>query len=1636
MTQGNRLDPEFERRILQMIREEVHEASLFTATGDERGLYSHYYLITNQSPYSFLEVRIPYVIIARDGTKETGEMYIWNWNAFEGGQMCFQSHYKSSDFMVFQKDMTKIEYSLIKGAQNGTEEMTDKKMMNNSTVNAPTANPDTTLTHTGKWLEEHRIKIEALKERHANNDLTSQDAVDIERFSAKLDEVDRVLSSFEESLHEASFSVEDESVNGKWLYHCKMKNESPYDFSEVHVGCTLESKYGEKERVTMSITDWNAGCTERFDFYSQIPATDVYTIMPDGNDINYAIRQQEAAVSDNRSELLINSVGSAPEEGADSMPAVNSAFDAKYENWRNKLLDLGKRNRLINYKDTKMSTVKITSPSLNDLYRYFVTDEHAIVFPKERFVDGESVIDENSYIKTDKLPIDLPKALRNIRNKARTALEEQGINMLYLSFGFLRYTEAAHSKFEMRAPLVLVPARLTIESIVDPFVLSLHEDEITVNPTLVFKLESEYGITLPVIRDDEEIGQYLDRVRECVKQQGWPVEEEVSLGLLSFTKINMYSDLLKHEKDIKGNPIVQAISGDGPSKESEPENDGLLNFADYEFDDKLDPKNTFQIVDADSSQQEAIQLAKRGVSFILQGPPGTGKSQTITNIIAESLAAGKKVLFVSEKQAALDVVHKRLVSAGLEDFCLVLHSYKASKRAVLDQLQKTINLASKKAVLTDEVYRKLRELTYDRDSLNEYARQLHEAIPPLGKTIYQVNGIIANLEAYPNLVFDIDNVPAATPDDLAAYEIAINKYSYVTENLKDDFRTNPWKGAICENVTNEFLHDAGAFFPDLMEKLEKAKSVIEKINKETNIGVTSDFVGNSKALDIAAYLRTASLEVPVQWMQDAGPEVYLDEVKQAQSIQQAYFEKAELVLQKCRDAFETRNVTELRCIDDITNLQNDLSVLLIEDETYSRWHNRSNVEVLQLLSEAGRCQATINDTEKSILDEYDAGIFMLPYRDILARYRTEYTSFLKVFKASYKQDKKQVLSYRKEITGKITDNEILDVISRLEQHESGRQWFEDNRMLLDACFGENTVSGNSDLQAVFDKYSNYGKLCDILSELGQLRKLYETEENAAVLRKNHFYFLYDGIKTDWSHIARCIEWSNGFRSLVDRYQPDKAFVNAVCSSTTKASEAGSYFNDLKRIAEIKESKAFSWFISLFESPSEYYAMPFEEILSRASKCYTNMNRLEEWIDYRDAKRRCSKEGLLSFINRAEENGIAPSDLVNVFKKRFYRKWLDYAFSKKPAVRSFRRKEQEKCIDDFARLDRLQFEIARERIREKLINNLPDFDHASYGKDEKTILKRELSKSRKIMPIRKLFSAIPNLLVALKPCLMMSPLSVSLFLEADTYKFDLVIFDEASQVFTENAIGAISRGKQAIIAGDSKQLPPTNFFQTTLAEGDYDQDDDSEDDLNAYESILDEANELPVKTLRWHYRSRQESLIAFSNAKIYKNSLITFPSNSEGLPNNGVEYVFVKDGFYDRGGRKGNVIEAKKVAELVFEHIERFPERSLGVIAFGEVQQMAIESALRAMRINDPSKEEFFAEDKEEAFFIKSLENVQGDERDTIIFSIGYAKDAAGVFRNQFGPLGKAGGERRLNVAITRAKFNVKLICNDRCQGAA
>jgi len=347
------------------------------------------------------------------------------------------------------------------------------------------------------------------------------------------------------------------------------------------------------------------------------------------------------------------------------------------------------------------------------------------------------------------------------------------------------------------------------------------------------------------------------------------------------------------------------------------------------------------------------------------------------------------------------------------------------------------------------------------------------------------------------------------------------------------------------------------------------------------------------------------------------------------------------------------------------------------------------------------------------------------------------------------------------------------------------------------------------------------------------------------------------------------------------------------------------------------------------------------------------------------------------------------------------------------------------IAEFQRLDQWQLHAASRRITELLIQKRPPLTLNLPPKSEPALLLREASKKKRFRPLRKLFADLPNVLPALKPCLLMSPLSVAQFLGESAVEFDVVIFDEASQILPADALGAIGRGKQVVVVGDNKQLPPTNFFGTVLQTI----RDDDEDDGEPPESILDActAAGLPQKRLRWHYRSRHEDLIAFSNTYFYDNDLITFPAPNAN--ERAVEFVYVENGMYVRSAGRYNRIEADCVIDLIVEHVHKHPDQSLGVIAFSEAQMTVIQAQLDVRKRANPDLEPLLREDGPEGFFVKNLENVQGDERDVILFSVGYGPDEKGYMTMNFGPLNREGGERRLNVAVTRARDHVKILAS-------
>jgi very-short-patch-repair endonuclease len=451
--------------------------------------------------------------------------------------------------------------------------------------------------------------------------------------------------------------------------------------------------------------------------------------------------------------------------------------------------------------------------------------------------------------------------------------------------------------------------------------------------------------------------------------------------------------------------------------------------------------------------------------------------------------------------------------------------------------------------------------------------------------------------------------------------------------------------------------------------------------------------------------------------------------------------------------------------------------------------------------------------------------------------------------------------------------------------------------------------------------------------------------------------------------------------------------------------------------------------------------PIMGLAGRCQETTDAFTRLHEWVLLNHTLRRCRDLGLDRFVEAL--GSISARSAPSAFEQAFYTVWTKRVIERAPALQLFSPQRRAERVERFRRLD--------ERIRQSALSQIkaaatePAYRIASAQTNlgdsgEVGVLRRELQKRKRIKPLRKLFAEIPHALQALKPCMLMSPLSVSTFLKPGSISFDLVVFDEASQLPTPQAIPSILRGRQVVVAGDEKQLPPTSFFEASVIFDEDAPESELEEGLEPLESLLDDCVAInPVfqpTFLAWHYRSRDERLINFSNHYFYNNKLVTFPSATTSNDGRGVHHLYVADGVWDRGRSRTNRREAQRVAELIVDQVDRFPDRSLGVAAMNATQREAIEMALNELIEQRPDLAPLLSTAQSEPFFIKALENVQGDERDTIIISVGYAKTQSGTLSLNFGPLNREGGWRRLNVLVTRAKWQTILVTSIRSQDLA
>jgi very-short-patch-repair endonuclease len=560
------------------------------------------------------------------------------------------------------------------------------------------------------------------------------------------------------------------------------------------------------------------------------------------------------------------------------------------------------------------------------------------------------------------------------------------------------------------------------------------------------------------------------------------------------------------------------------------------------------------------------------------------------------------------------------------------------------------------------------------------------------------------------------------------------------------------------------------------------------------------------------------------------------------------------------------------------------------------------------------------------------------------------------------------------------------------------------------------------------------KQCELLREIIASNQFRQTVERDAVEYGPRFGGLFTGPECDWDSLARFISEADDLRRLVQLQKIGAAVLVRILDTPDKfglAAKADALRTGIDRLSDawnrwlaVLGTREKQWLKGDWNTTS----LPL--VLKRITELEMEADGLGDWIDFIKSYRALSHTSLRPFADWALSPGgkIARGRLAATFQRHFYRLWLDEAFLHRPSLAEFRGQDHEAVVQQFRKLDDQWIKMAKFRLAEVLNKRRPAMTESPHRQSKLGLIKAEARKKIRHMPLRKLFKEAGEVIQAIKPCFMMSPLSVAQHLAPGGLEFDVAIFDEASQIEPSDAFGAIARSKQVILVGDEKQLPPTSFF------GRNDEDaeptgDESEVHSADLKSILSVGivRSLQRNALRWHYRSKHSSLIDFSNIKFYDGGLLLFPSphtSHDKREKYGLSFRYVENGVYSRGEGRFNEVEARAVAEAVIRHARECPGLSLGVGTLNQPQQRRILEVLDKLREaakNDKRIEDFFSETHREKFFVKNLENIQGDERDVIFLSVCFGKDRNGKFSASFGALNGDGGWKRLNVLVTRAR---------------
>ena len=1186
-------------------------------------------------------------------------------------------------------------------------------------------------------------------------------------------------------------------------------------------------------------------------------------------------------------------------------------FKEKLEGFRKKILDISKRNPLINFKPRSYS-IEISKLNSAKILNKITNDEKESYMPL--FFEQEDEHEENEkhllQIKNDNNNL---KALRNLEKRANEYFVETGINITFLAIGFLSWKESEASEIGLNAPLLLIPAKLIRYPSKSGYRLEFIDSSIKNNTSLSKKVYFERGISLPNIEkyigSEAQIEDYFKAIEEkCSSIEGWFLNQDICyLSCFNMNKLSIYEDLepdiwcrdLKIKEKIFLNKNIMALFSSIPS---------------VQIDSKVDSdalNNVHHVIDVDKSQRKALNKINLGKSLIIQGPPGTGKSQTIVNMIAAAVGNNKTVLFVTEKLVALEVVKNKIDNIGLGEIVLELHEDKTDRNDFFEELNKVIN--KEKYIPYTSSKEELNKMKRLREELDNYDKSMITEVKDTGITPSEgVKEIIRLKERLVNINFD----------SLDIEEIGFwSKEKF--DNIKDKFKEyciliqkngNPQKSPFYECLSKSYLTQTD--FLEFKEKLKifslRMKSFLSNYDEYLKKGMPK----------IKTLLEAEKMLVTIKLLEKGF-------IKEGYRYSSKLWMKKEGIISILKDG-------------------------LSYSQEFAKYDQKFKKEWMFKDSK---------DYEycKKILNKYKNKW----WRKFARKYRNTHSYIKDMYIIN---ETKSDEEYIKDIC------EIMEVKNRKEML---LERYRDIALEVIDNWSDNWV----------DKVENWNEFQQVYNNIERI--------NIAVKKKKvipEIFSVIDGYGNLYYTGSRL----DSLNSIIEEIKKLAKYVQEKTSFSSKRCK--------------KEGK--------FETTLWYY--DFTKLTDLLKQWIDQSDDFKFVIQYNKLSKYLIEHNLEPILRFIINNEMTAGDMVDCLDMSRYRAILDRAKTQFGGIVEFDAIKYDKKIEMIKRYEESEMRYNRDLVLEKMSKKIQDYKL----REVKKIIENFHAKRRR--SIRKAFVDYGEEIQEIKPVIMMSPLSIPKYIAPNSINFDLVIFDEASQITPEEAIGAILRGTQTIVVGDDKQLPPTNFFKAIIAESEEEVDLQTE-----YESVLDWflGRGYNKHMLKWHYRSKHESLIFVSNKEFYNSNLIITPSPYYESKELGLKFNHVPKSVFDRGGTATNKIEAKAIIEKAMEHVEKKPEESLGIVAFSKAQKEKIEEQLAISLKKNPSFRDFFESEKK--FFVKNLETVQGDERDVIFISVGYGKDSFGKLTANFGPINRKGGEKRLNVIMTRAKSRCEIFSNFR-----